>query len=245
MHQGCFVLDVLVQIRRDKTAAKRLLPKLVKRQGRAPRVPANACDVDPGQQFDADSQPSGADGALPCSVMLPAPVSPGAKGTLRDSAGPGPLDAPSCPEMVQAASASAPSNTADIALRLTINPFLRFRRGASGLPNDDLAAVVPKTMHFRRPRRVAPGIAGSIFVRIVISNFVFHSGAVRTSIDEVVRLFAASESPSRDGVRDRPSRSSGWIRKYLSLAVGLMLSSLALIRCARAAKQKNPRVMRL
>jgi hypothetical protein len=79
-------------------------------------VPANACDVDPGQQFDADSQPSGADGALPCSVMLPAPVSPGTKGTLLDSAGPGPLDALPRPgaELVQAASASAPSNTADI-----------------------------------------------------------------------------------------------------------------------------------
>jgi putative transposase len=32
------VLDVLVQSRRDKTAAKRLLRKLLKRQGRAPRV---------------------------------------------------------------------------------------------------------------------------------------------------------------------------------------------------------------
>ena len=32
------VLDVLVQSRRDKRAAKRLLRKLLKRQGRAPRV---------------------------------------------------------------------------------------------------------------------------------------------------------------------------------------------------------------
>jgi putative transposase len=32
------VLDVLVQSRRDKKAAKRLLRKLLKRQGRAPRV---------------------------------------------------------------------------------------------------------------------------------------------------------------------------------------------------------------
>src|SRR5919199_1098944 len=32
------VLDVLVQSRRDATAAKRLLGKLLKRQGRAPRV---------------------------------------------------------------------------------------------------------------------------------------------------------------------------------------------------------------
>ncbi len=32
------VLDVLVQSRRDKQAAKRLLRKLLKRQGRAPRV---------------------------------------------------------------------------------------------------------------------------------------------------------------------------------------------------------------
>src|SRR4029453_13170236 len=32
------VLDVLVQSRRDKTAAKRLLRKLLKKQGRAPRV---------------------------------------------------------------------------------------------------------------------------------------------------------------------------------------------------------------
>src|ERR1043166_9176982 len=34
---GC-VLDVLVQSRRDAKAAKRLLRKLLKRQGRAPRV---------------------------------------------------------------------------------------------------------------------------------------------------------------------------------------------------------------
>lgn len=33
-----FVLDVLVQSRRDRTAAKRLLRKLMKAQGRAPRV---------------------------------------------------------------------------------------------------------------------------------------------------------------------------------------------------------------
>jgi len=32
------VLDVLVQSRRDKKAAKRLLRKLLKKQGRAPRV---------------------------------------------------------------------------------------------------------------------------------------------------------------------------------------------------------------
>jgi putative transposase len=32
------VLDVLVQSRRDKRAAKRLLRKLLKRQGRTPRV---------------------------------------------------------------------------------------------------------------------------------------------------------------------------------------------------------------
>jgi putative transposase len=32
------VLDVLVQARRDRKAAKRLLRKLLKRQGRAPRV---------------------------------------------------------------------------------------------------------------------------------------------------------------------------------------------------------------
>jgi putative transposase len=36
--QEGFVLDVLVQSRRDKAAAKRLLRKLLKRQGRAPRV---------------------------------------------------------------------------------------------------------------------------------------------------------------------------------------------------------------
>src|SRR5207244_6240104 len=36
--QDGFVLDVLVQSRRDKTAAKRLLRKLLKKQGRAPRV---------------------------------------------------------------------------------------------------------------------------------------------------------------------------------------------------------------
>ena len=36
--QGGTVLDVLVQSRRDKRAAKRLLRKLLKRQGRAPRV---------------------------------------------------------------------------------------------------------------------------------------------------------------------------------------------------------------
>ena len=36
--QGGMVLDVLVQSRRDRRAAKRLLRKLLKRQGRAPRV---------------------------------------------------------------------------------------------------------------------------------------------------------------------------------------------------------------
>jgi putative transposase len=36
--QEGFVLDVLVQSRRDKKAAKRLLRKLLKKQGRAPRV---------------------------------------------------------------------------------------------------------------------------------------------------------------------------------------------------------------
>ena len=36
--QTGIVLDVLVQSRRDKRAAKRLLRKLLKRQGRAPRV---------------------------------------------------------------------------------------------------------------------------------------------------------------------------------------------------------------
>src|ERR687894_246594 len=36
--QAGMVLDVLVQKRRDKRAAKRLLRKLLKRQGRAPRV---------------------------------------------------------------------------------------------------------------------------------------------------------------------------------------------------------------
>jgi putative transposase len=36
--QAGFVLDVLVQSRRDKKAAKRLLRKLLKKQGRAPRV---------------------------------------------------------------------------------------------------------------------------------------------------------------------------------------------------------------
>jgi putative transposase len=36
--QDGLVLDVLVQSRRDKKAAKRLLRKLLKRQGRAPRV---------------------------------------------------------------------------------------------------------------------------------------------------------------------------------------------------------------
>jgi putative transposase len=36
--QDGLVLDVLVQSRRDKWAAKRLLRKLLKRQGRAPRV---------------------------------------------------------------------------------------------------------------------------------------------------------------------------------------------------------------
>jgi transposase-like protein len=36
--QEGFVLDVLVQSRRDKTAAKRLLRKLLRKQGRAPRV---------------------------------------------------------------------------------------------------------------------------------------------------------------------------------------------------------------
>jgi putative transposase len=36
--QAGMVLDVPVQSRRDKRAAKRLLRKLLKRQGRAPRV---------------------------------------------------------------------------------------------------------------------------------------------------------------------------------------------------------------
>ncbi len=36
--QEGFVLDVLVQSRRDKKAAKRLLRKLLKKQGQAPRV---------------------------------------------------------------------------------------------------------------------------------------------------------------------------------------------------------------
>ncbi len=36
--QAGYVLDVLVQSRRDKKAAKRLLRKLLKKQGRAPRV---------------------------------------------------------------------------------------------------------------------------------------------------------------------------------------------------------------
>ena len=36
--QDGFVLDVLVQSRRDKRAAKRLLRKLLERQGRPPRV---------------------------------------------------------------------------------------------------------------------------------------------------------------------------------------------------------------
>ena len=36
--QDGFVLDVLVQSRRDKKAAKRLLRKLLKKQCRAPRV---------------------------------------------------------------------------------------------------------------------------------------------------------------------------------------------------------------
>jgi transposase-like protein len=36
--QDGFVLDALVQSRRDKKAAKRLLRKLLKKQGRAPRV---------------------------------------------------------------------------------------------------------------------------------------------------------------------------------------------------------------
>ena len=36
--QDGFVLEVLVQSRRDKKAAKRLLRKLLKKQGRAPRV---------------------------------------------------------------------------------------------------------------------------------------------------------------------------------------------------------------
>lgn len=36
--QNGYVLDVLVQSRRDKRAAKRLLRKLLKKQGRAPRV---------------------------------------------------------------------------------------------------------------------------------------------------------------------------------------------------------------
>jgi DDE domain len=36
--QDGLVLDVLVQSRRDKKAAKRLLRKLLKKQGRAPRV---------------------------------------------------------------------------------------------------------------------------------------------------------------------------------------------------------------
>jgi len=37
--QEGFVLDFLVQSRRDKKAAQRLFRKLLKRQGRAPRVP--------------------------------------------------------------------------------------------------------------------------------------------------------------------------------------------------------------
>ena len=36
--QDGFVLDVLVQSRRDKKAAKRLFRKLLKKQGKAPRV---------------------------------------------------------------------------------------------------------------------------------------------------------------------------------------------------------------
>ena len=38
IHQNGFVLDVLVQSRRNQQAAKRLLRKLLKRQCRAPRV---------------------------------------------------------------------------------------------------------------------------------------------------------------------------------------------------------------
>src|ERR1700760_2454844 len=40
--QDGFVLDVLVQSRRNKKAAKRLFRKLLKKQGRAPRVPLTA-----------------------------------------------------------------------------------------------------------------------------------------------------------------------------------------------------------
>ena len=36
--QDAFVLEVLIQSRRDKEAAKRLFRKLLKKQGRAPRV---------------------------------------------------------------------------------------------------------------------------------------------------------------------------------------------------------------
>ena len=36
--QDGFLLEVLIQSRRDKKAAKRLLRKLLKKQGRAPRV---------------------------------------------------------------------------------------------------------------------------------------------------------------------------------------------------------------
>jgi putative transposase len=38
VHQGSFVLDVLVQRRRNTKAAKRLMRKLLKKQGQPPRV---------------------------------------------------------------------------------------------------------------------------------------------------------------------------------------------------------------
>jgi hypothetical protein len=47
--QDGFVLDVLVQSRRDKEAAKRLFRKLLKKQGRAPRVLVTVARITPDQ----------------------------------------------------------------------------------------------------------------------------------------------------------------------------------------------------
>src|ERR1700750_713260 len=55
--QDGFVLDILVQSRRDKKAAKRLFRKLLKKQGRAPRV----LRPQPGQCDDHDRRHPNAD----------------------------------------------------------------------------------------------------------------------------------------------------------------------------------------
>jgi putative transposase len=72
--QDGFVLDILVQSRRDKKAAKRLFRKLLKKQGRAPRVlitdklrsyAAAKREIMPGVEHEA-VQVAAAGSTLPC-----------------------------------------------------------------------------------------------------------------------------------------------------------------------------------